>query len=142
MASLGIDPAKVIKPHSWLNSLPDEILLIIYIFLPVSDVIALLRTSRRFARIAEASSLWRAYCRRDYRYWSSEHAISTDSKSLYRHRREKDRSVTQALEDVVQVAQDRVFKIRAIVDEGYDVKDVVLRHAQVKDDAEDALARR
>ncbi len=134
-----------------LSALPDELIQLILYYVPPSSAAALERASRRFGDVANEPLLWRYYCRVYFRYWDAKHDIrqkfasqvsSVDWKQTYVRRGSLERTATQLLQSIISGQSGRIDKIQKIVELGYDVKDVLLRHTRTQDEAEDVLARR
>ena len=139
------------QPRAFLDNLADEIIQNILYYLPIDSLYEVLQASRRLNRIANEPSLWRDYCRADFRYWDEDHEIrgrftagvsSTHWKELYLYRRRTDIKTTRLLNDILLRQPDRIKKFQAIAELGYDAKDTLLQHLHVEDNAEDVLARR
>ncbi|KAI9788649.1 MAG: hypothetical protein M1816_006795 [Peltula sp. TS41687] len=134
-----------------LERLPNEIVQHILFFLPAESAVAVLKTSRCLNRVANEPTLWRHYCLRDFKLWDESHHIRqrltapisiTRWQQLYRQRVLTDRKTTSTLNSILASQPSRIAKFDAIVNQGYDTKDTILRHLRVGDEAEDVLARR
>ncbi|KAI9833852.1 MAG: hypothetical protein M1826_006375 [Phylliscum demangeonii] len=134
-----------------LYSLPDELLEHIFSYLPAQSTCLLSVTSKRWNQVSNGPALWRGHCQSDFRYWDPSHQIrrhfaasvsSTDWKDLYRQRQATDRATTDLLNAIIARETGRILNYQAILSKGYDVKDTLLRHVRVGDDAPDVLARR
>ena len=137
--------------RSSLHDLPDEVIQNIIRLLPPNCVPAVELTSRRLNRLANEPLLWRRHCHIGFKHWDSRHNIrqkfaasasAVDWKDLFTRRYQLEQTTTKLLEDILTSQTDRIRKIQEIIDLGYDVKDVLLRHHHVQDGAEDVLARR
>lgn len=65
-----------------------------------------------------------------------------DWKRLFRHRLRVDAQTTRSLDGILAKQTDRIVKYESIAENGYDVKDALLRHCRADDSAPDVLARR
>lgn len=143
---------KATKCAITLVDLPDEVIQHVLLFAPAASIFNFSLTCKRLNLIANDPSLWRACCRADFTYWDESHSIkqkfaaslaSTDWKLLYIQRQQIDYETTELLDTIIFRQQDRIEQFQLIVENGgYDVKDTLLRHLRVSDDAEDVLARR
>ncbi|KAL9615513.1 MAG: hypothetical protein Q9167_000026 [Letrouitia subvulpina] len=133
-----------------ITDLPNEILYQILLFVdpPVAPVLQ--QACRKFNGLVQPL-LWRYHCEKQFKYWNPEHQIQeklatditkVDWKKLFQVRYEIDISTTHDFESILSSQVNRVKKAAKIVARGYDVKDTMLRHLNVADDAEDVLARR
>ena len=134
-----------------MRQLPYEVIQLILLFLPISSIHSVLLTSKFLYRAANESTLWRACCKADFRYWDEKHDMrdrwiapvrATDWKALYRQRAETDRDVTGLLDQMLVRQTHHISLFEDIARRGYDAKDTLLRHINVSDDALDVLARR
>lgn len=133
-----------------LENLPNEVLFQIFLSLPPPSIPALQQVSERFYNISQPL-LWRYYCRTLFKFWSTEHRIqekfngnvnNTDWKALFVQRYQTNKQVSQKLDSIVASQSGRIPKVSAILENGDDAKDILLKNANVDDDAEDVLARR
>ena len=133
-----------------LTDLPNEILQQILFYVTPATVPNLQRISRRFNDLAQPL-LWRYHCRVQFKYWNWEHQIKekyledvvkVDWKSIFTKRHNNDRAVTHAIDSILSSQTGRIETFQRIVDLGYDVKDTLIRHMNIDDEAEDVLARR
>lgn len=133
-----------------LERLPEEVLHSILRVSSPTDTAALQQTSRKFGGVTSEPLLWRHYCQQNYHFWDSKHEIAlkfaspaslVDWKSLYVQRRRVHSSVTRLLDSILASQTGRIEKFRAVINFGYDAKDALLCHSQVKS-GEDHLARR
>lgn len=133
-----------------LTDLPNEIIFQILTYLPPATVPTLQRVSQRFNELSQPL-LWRYYCRTQFKYWSQHHQIQEkyradvtkyDWKKIFSERHDVDRTATLQLNNLLSSQTSRLDKSESIVEHGYDVKDSLLRHLHVDDNAEDVLARR
>lgn len=68
-------------------------------------------------------------------------ASAVDWKGLFILRYKIDCEVTRQLDSILASQTGRIEKFRAVIDLGYDAKDILLRHSEVEF-SEDHLARR
>lgn len=133
-----------------LDDLPTEILFQILLWVPPSSVPAFQQACRKFNSLSQPL-LWRHHCRTQFRYWSSDHAISVkvaqdvasvDWKYMFQSRHLADIAISHALEDILSCQTRRLDGSERIIAHGYDAKDTLLRHLNCSNDTEDVLARR
>ncbi|KAJ5594558.1 uncharacterized protein N7459_000766 [Penicillium hispanicum] len=133
-----------------LNHLPEEILHSILCISHPRSAAALEQTCRRLRTVTSEPLLWRHYCHTHYKFWDRKHGISTklaspvfsvDWKALFVLRYHIDHSVDRLLDSILASQTGRIEKFRAVIDFGYDAKDMLLRQSEVEL-GEDHLARR
>lgn len=133
-----------------LSCLPEEILHTILRFSHPCSCAALEQTSRRFSSVTNEPLVWRHYCQAYYRSWDRRHRISQkltspasaiDWKALFILRYNIDCEVTRQLDSILASQTGRIEKFRAVIDLGYDAKDILFQHSKVEF-CEDHLARR
>lgn len=139
-------------PSLTLNDLPDEVLESILQYLSAEHTLRVVQqVSKRFLRLTCEPLLWRYHCKTDFRYWDDKHRIKqkfksdiadVDYRKLYIYRKSVDLRTTKLLDSILSEQIGRLHKIEQIGEFGYDVKDTLLRHCRIRDDAEDVLARR
>jgi F-box protein 21 len=134
-----------------LDLLPEEILHCIILYALPQDAAAISQASRRLNRVVEHPLLWLQYCQRFFKFWDEHYGIeqkfnaplsSTDWKNLYVRRHNLDRETTRAINQIIKHQSGRIRRIESIVQNGYDVKDTLIRHSLAGEDTEDYLARR
>ncbi|KAI9822917.1 MAG: hypothetical protein M1832_002942 [Thelocarpon impressellum] len=134
-----------------LLDLPDEVIQTILYHVPPLSLPAVHRTSKRLNRLATEPLLWRHHCQTQFRYWDQRHkirekfagsALAVDWKDVFVKRVGTDRRTTELLDGILSSQTGRIDKFQSIVGQGYDVKDTLLRHLNVGDEADDVLARR
>lgn len=133
-----------------ITELPNEILYQILLFVDPPAAPVLQQACRKFNELVQPL-LWRYHCEKQFKYWNPEHQIrkklaaevtKVDWKKIYQARYKTDISTTYDFESILSSQVGRAEKTAKIVARGYDVKDTMLRHLRVADDAEDVLARR
>ena len=133
-----------------LHQLPNEVIYQILLCIPPSSIPTLQTVSRQFNGLAQPI-LWRHHCQNLYRYWSAGHGIQekfdgpvakVDWKQTLAERHKIDRTVSEGIDSILTSQISRIEKTESIIRYGYDVKDTILRHLHVNDDAADVLARR
>lgn len=118
-----------------LTELPDEILANIVQCLDVSTIVALNRTAKRFVDLANEPLIWREFCRSEFRYWDDRKKfralladpLSSEWRDLFASRVKTSKFTTTILKEIVVDTVGRSDKIQAIVEQGYKVKDTLLR---------------
>lgn len=137
--------------NSSLSSLPDELLELILFDLPRESLYAVELASRRLREAVHNPRLWRRVCCTHWTRWHPRHDIHTklrgpvnavDWRKLALQRTDIDRKVNDLLKSLISSRQGRIPKAEAIIAEGNDAKDVILRNYNVPDDFEDVLAVR
>lgn len=116
-----------------LAELPDEVLQTILHYLPPVSTVALQKTCRRFANVANEPVIWKAYCQREFRWWDSAHdiearfedAATTDWKGLYAHRHLAAAATRHGINKIITEEVGRLDVLKEILDEGYDAKDTL-----------------
>ena len=133
-----------------IHDLPNEVIQHILLHASPLSIPAFQQTCQRFNHLADAL-IWRQHCRSQFRYWSPEHLIkrrlagpvdSAEWKTVFARRHVLNRHTTRTLDSILSSQMGRIDKFQQIVEHGYDVKDCLLGHLRVDDDAEDVLARR
>ena len=134
-----------------MMDLPDEVLLQVFVHLPVKSTLRLTRTSRRLGRIASSPWLWRVLCAADWQYWSECNAdvqqrsslpmAATNWMMLYYSRACQDKHIQDLLEGTVRNERLRMHRLRLIVQNGYESKDTLMRNWHVGNEDEYALAK-
>lgn len=134
------------------DELPDEILQqVLYCSPPEETLLSLQLVSKRFARLANEPLLWRYHCRVGFKYWDPRHRIkdklagdvgAADWRKLFCYRLRVDAQTTRNLDGILAAQTNRIVKYEEIGENGYDVKDTLLRHCRVDDSAPDVLARK
>lgn len=133
-----------------LEDLPNEVLFQILLWIQPSSVPFLQQVCRKFNDLSQPL-LWRHHCLTQFKYWSSEHALSekvardaavVDWKRVFRSRHLSNIAINRTLEDILSRQVYRVAGSEKIIAHGYDAKDTLLRHLNCRSDAEDVLARR
>ncbi len=133
-----------------IADLPNEVIFQILRHVPPSSTPNFQRISRRYNEIVQPL-LWKHHCRTQFRYWSEENGIKeklsdnaakVDWKCVFVRRHNIDRETSHALDNIISSQLGRIEQSERIVRLGYDTKDILLRHINVREDAEDVLARR
>lgn len=135
-----------------INDLPDEVLAhVLHYLRPEHTILSVQRASRRFARLANESLLWRHHCRTEFEYWDAKHRIKqkfkgdvgdVEWKKLYLYRKHVDIRTSALLDSILSEQIRRIDKTENISEFGYDAKDTLLRNCRADENANDALARR
>lgn len=118
-----------------LTELPDEILANIIQCLDVSAIVALNRTAKRFVDLANEPLLWRQFCRSEFKYWDDRRKfralladpLSSEWRDLFASRVKTSKSTSTTLQEIINDTVGRSDKIQAIVEQGYKVKDTLLK---------------
>jgi len=138
------------EQDSHFLNLPDEIL---YNILSLLDVTSLVSTQNTCHRLLDLDSplLWREQCVSEYTYWQPTHNFSHTLlqpaiveqpwRSLLKERRTKDLRIRQTIKEVIPTTVGRLARLRSIVSEAEDAKDVLYNLLDCPDDALDVLAR-
>ncbi|KAL9034881.1 MAG: hypothetical protein Q9180_005163 [Flavoplaca navasiana] len=133
-----------------LADLPTEILYQILLSVPPASIPTLQQVCRKFNDLSQPL-IWRHHCQKHFKYWRPEHDIQAkyaqapakvNWKRLFQIRHLGDRKISQRLENILSSQTGRIEQSENILEYGYNAKDTLLRHLNVRDDAEDVLARR
>ncbi|MCJ1314279.1 hypothetical protein MMC25_007959 [Agyrium rufum] len=133
-----------------LQSLPNEVIFQIISYLTHADAFSFLSASRKFYALAD-NPFWRHSCRTEYQHWKrswnfagrlKEAGNLHDWKTIFRTRHRKDRSAKSNLESILAQQSGRLQLATHIIDEEYDVKDLLLSQLDTSEGAVDVLARR
>lgn len=135
-----------------LLRLPNELLEAIALYLSLDDTEALGSACRRTYEITREPLAWRRRCAETWKFWHRRHEVHkklhhlpplrTKWRQLYNHRMRIDEEVARRFEEMLSTRQARVKCIREIVDNGDDVRDLMLCLAhETPDSADDVLAR-
>ena len=133
-----------------MNDLPTEVIFQILFNIPPSDAISVIMSAKRYHTFL-GPTLWRHFCRIKFRFWQEfwnieakfkERVEDVDWRGTFLRRQEAELSTEVLLEQIIQGQSGRLSRYEPILAYGFDVKDVLLRHIDVGDDAQDVLARR
>jgi F-box protein 21 len=125
-----------------IASLPDELIIRILEHTVDSplDLFAFSLTCRKFHRITQDESIWRAVCRQ-WTVWLQGDGLSWREQFL--RRCGMDRAIDDAMDAIINKPQlGRIARIEELCRLGYEARDALLKHIAVADNAEDCLARR
>jgi len=153
MASVNRVPSNTTpyEQDSHLLDLPDEILHNIFSLLDVTSLVSTQNTCRRFFDL-DSPLLWRKHCISEYTYWHPTHNFSRilqqpaiveqPWRGLLRERRTKDLRIRRTITEIIPTTVERLARLRSIVLDAEDAKDVLYDLLACPDDALDVLARR
>ncbi|KAK8243464.1 hypothetical protein HDK90DRAFT_545473 [Phyllosticta capitalensis] len=134
-----------------LQALPDEILTSILFYLDPDSLNAVHLSSKRLRTTAAQEILWRYNCRVHFRHWHPKHnyaALLTQPvaqvpwHALFVQRKRTEVRARHLVDNLVATNKQRGAHIEWLADQGYDVKDELLRQKSTGDEAHDVLARR
>jgi len=134
-----------------LLDLPDELLESILAFVPLGSLPACQSTCKKLWKLCANRLLWKHHLQEHYRYWHPAHdiagllnapAIDTDWRHILATRRQQDQITSRNLDSILASQTGRIQKSEIVIGQGYDAKDVLLKHLACPDYAEDVLARR
>ena len=138
--------------NSTLRLLPDELIEAIVFHLPPDATLAFGTTCKRCNKIAYEHLVWRRHCRQEWQYWEARHELQdkltqppaqTKWRQLYNERRKIDQKALDKFNELLKTQQHRIQSIEDVSNDGYDVKDLLLRlRDKTPEEAEDVLARR
>ncbi|CAD0052820.1 unnamed protein product [Aureobasidium pullulans] len=108
--------------------------------------------SKRLYKISNTASLWRRWCREEWRYWEEREDrpipdynlhSTTQWKQAYADKVIQDKRFLTIFNDLLSTQQNRMARMHDIVEDfSYDAKDMLVRQLHAPNDAEDVLARR
>jgi hypothetical protein len=135
---------------SSLTSLPNEVIQVILSYLPPFSNIALQKTCRQFADVANEPLLWKKYARQTYKWWDPRHAFQAKLadtsfigwKSLFASRHIAGCITQTAINRIVNQELGRLDALRTILELGYDAKGELLDLFYNSAESENHLAQR
>ncbi|KAK7529951.1 Hemimethylated DNA-binding protein YccV like-domain-containing protein [Phyllosticta citribraziliensis] len=134
-----------------LQALPDEILTNILFYLDPDSLNAVQPASRRLQSVAGQEILWRHNCRIHFRHWNPKHnytallqrpVAQVPWRQLFVQRKRIEVKARRLVDELVATHKQRGAHIEWLAEQGYDVKDELLRQKSVDEEQEDVLARR
>lgn len=123
------------NPPGELDSLPNEVLQVIFKYLDAISLTSVSRVSKRFSSIADEHLIWKAICLRSFRYWDPSHDVETrksdptfhDWKGLYAVRHRAHIATEYMLKAIIDQPVGRLTRVQRICDHGYGIKDTLLK---------------
>ncbi|KAK8175021.1 hypothetical protein IWX90DRAFT_379025 [Phyllosticta citrichinensis] len=134
-----------------LLALPDEILTNILFYLDPDSLNAVQPASRRLQSVAGQEILWRYNCHIHFRHWNPKHnytallqrpVAQVPWRQLFVQRKRIEAKARRLVDELVATHKQRGTHIEWLAEQGYDVKDELLRQKSVDEEQEDVLARR
>lgn len=137
---------------STFTQLPAEILESIFLNLDPQSLLSVAQTCRRVQKLtADAPLIWRHFCKTHFTSWDPKHDIAAkfagplsnvNWRALFIRRVRVERETLRLLDRVLETQHKRTQHIDAIVEFGYDVKEVLLKECACDHRRDDVLARK